>query len=313
MRSWTFFLAGVMVAFNFVGCCTSKPVGVTGGIPVIDTHIHLYDTTREGGVPWPPESDQVLYRPVLPEHFDKITAANGVTATVIVEASDRLPDNQWVLDLVAHNPGHYIGVVGNLPVGTDAFAIELEKLAQDKRYVGVRLRSFPDGVEGFNDAVWRDLELLSAKGLTLDVLMANFTLADVRQIAQRLPDLKILVNHLTGLTITGDPAQTDWAAEVKATAAHANVSCKVSGIFQRSGRIPAPKDVAYYAPIFEVVYEAFGEDRVIYGSNWPVTDRGGEYHEQLAIIHDYFAPKGRAVMEKLFWKNAAKFYSVKLN
>ena len=87
----------------------------------------------------------------------------------------------------------------------------------------------------------------------------------------------------------------------------------MSGIFQRSGRMPAPKELAYYAPIFEVVYEAFGEDRVIYGSNWPVTDRGGEYREQLAIIHDYFAPKGRAVLEKLFWKNAAAFYGVKLN
>ena len=76
--------------------------------------------------------------------------------------------------------------------------------------------------------------------------------------------------------------------------------------------MPAPKEQAYYAPIFEVVYEAFGEDRVIYGSNWPV-NRGGEYHEQLAIIHDYFAPKGRAVLEKLFWKNAAAFYDVKLN
>ena len=71
--------------------------------------------------------------------------------------------------------------------------------------------------------------------------MANFTLADVRQIAERLPNLKILVNHLTGLTITGEPAKADWAAEVKATAAHANVSCKVSGIFQRSGRMPAPR------------------------------------------------------------------------
>ena len=74
--------------------------------------------------------------------------------------------------------------------------------------------------------------------------------------------------------------------------------------------MPAPKDVAYYAPIFEVVYEAFGEDRIIYGSNWPVTDRGGEYGEQLAIIREYFAAKGKRVTEKLFWKNAAEFYGV---
>ena len=64
-------------------------------VPVIDTHIHLYDTARK--LPWPPKDDQVLYRPVLPKHFDEVAEENGITATVIVEASEWLPDNQWVL------------------------------------------------------------------------------------------------------------------------------------------------------------------------------------------------------------------------
>jgi len=295
----------------FNGFAADK-AGVTGGIPVIDTHIHLYDTTRKGGVPWPKPSDQVLYRPVLPEYYDQVTRANGVTATVIVEASDRVEDNQWVLDLVAHNPKHYVGIVGNLPVGTPGFAKHLERFAKDKRYVGIRLRSFPKGVDGFNDAVWRDLKLLSDKGLTLDVLMANYDLDDVMLIAKRLPKLKILINHLTGLIINGGAAEAAWSKKVQAAAKHPNVSCKVSGIFQRSNRSPAPKKVGYYAPIFEVVYEAFGEDRIIYGSNWPVTDRGGEYGEQLAIINEYFSAKRKGVTEKLFWKNAVKFYGVKI-
>jgi len=295
--------------FLFSGFAADKS-GVTGAIPVIDTHIHLYDTTRKGGVPWPKSSDQVLYRPVLPEYYDQVTQANGVTATVIVEASDRVEDNQWVLDITAHNPKHYVGVVGNLPVGTPQFAKHLERFAKDKRYVGIRLRSFPEGVTGFNEAVWRDLKLLSDKGLTLDVLMANYDLDDVMLIAKRLPKLKILINHLTGLIINGGAAEAAWVKKVKAAAKYPNVSCKVSGIFQRSNRSPAPKKVGYYAPIFEVVYEAFGEDRIIYGSNWPVTDRGGEYGEQLAIIYEYFSAKGKGVAEKLFWKNAAKFYGV---
>ena len=68
MRLWNALLGCVVVVLNFVGCCT-MPGGVTGDIPVIDTHIHLYDTTRADGVPWPPEDDQVLYRPVLPQAF----------------------------------------------------------------------------------------------------------------------------------------------------------------------------------------------------------------------------------------------------
>jgi len=294
------------LAVMFAGC--ASPSGGDGRI--LDTHIHLYDTRRAGGVPWPPREDDVLYRPTLPPHFDAVCRANNVTATVIVEASSLVEDNQWVLDLVKHNPKRYVGVVGNLPVGTPAFAGHLKRLAADPRYVGIRLRQRPGGETFFTETVWSDLKLLADKGLTLDVLLANFDLDDVALIARKVPNLKILINHLTGLTITGDPAQPEWAAKVHAAARHPNVYCKVSGIFQRSGRMPAPKDVSYYAPIFEVVWQAFGENRIIYGSNWPVTDRGGEYGEQLAIIRAHFAPKGHRVLDKLFWKNAATFYGV---
>ena len=305
----TLFCSTAMLLF---GCGVEKPAGETDPIPVIDTHIHLYDTNRSEGVPWPPTSDKVLYRPVLSQHFDAISEANDVTATVIVEASDRVEDNQWALDLVQHNPKRYLGLVGNLPIGTDEFAGLLDRFAKDKRFVGLRMRQRPGGDDFFTDAVWRDLQLLAEKGLTLDVLMSDFDLADVSMIANRAPTLKILINHLTGLTITGDPADANWSAAVKKAAAHPNVYCKVSGIFQRSGQSPAPKELSYYAPIFKVVYEAFGEDRIIYGSNWPVTDRGGKYEEQLSIINEFFKPMGRTTLEKLYWKNASKFYDVEL-
>ena len=74
---------------------------------------------------------------------------------------------------------------------------------------------------------------------------------------------------------------------------------------------PAPTNLGFYRPILDFILQQFGEDRIIYGSNWPVTDRGGEYGEQLAIIRAHFAPKGKRVTDKLFWKNAAKFYGVK--
>ena len=294
------------------GCGSEQPTSETDPIPVIDTHIHLYDTNRSAGVPWPRASDKVLYRPVLSQHFDAICYTHDVTATVIVEASDRVEDNQWVLDLVKHNPDRYIGLVGSLPIGTDEFVGLLDRFAKDKRFVGLRMRQRPGDEDFFTDAVWRDLQYLADKGLTLDVLMSKFDLGDVSTIAERLPSLKILINHLTGLTITGEPAEADWVAAVKRAASHRNVHCKVSGIFQRSGQSPAPKELSYYAPIFKVVFDAFGEDRIIYGSNWPVTDRGGEYQEQWSIINEFFEPMGRPVLEKLYWKNASKFYGVKV-
>ena len=292
-------------------CVTKRSQSGHGGFEIIDTHIHLYDAHRPAGVDWPPETDKVLFRAVLPKHFDEVCQVNGISSTVIVEASSRVEDNQWVLDLVKHNPKRYVGLVGSLPIGTDGFADLLERYAKDNRYVGIRMRDRPGGDDFFTDAVWRDLALLSKKGLVLDVLMANFTLEDVDKIAARLPDLKILVNHVTGLIITGEKADPAWVATVKKAARHQNVYCKVSGIFQRTGKMPAPKKVSYYAPIFEVVYQAFGEDRIIYGSNWPVTDRGGSYAEQFSIIHDFFAPEGKTVLRKLFALNARKFYGLK--
>lgn len=251
-----------------------------------------------------------MFRTVLPKHFDRICKVNGIASAVVVEASGRVEDNQWMLDLVKHNLDRYAAMVGSLPVGDDSFAGLLERFSKDERYVGIRLRVRTEGEHFFTDAVWRDLALLSKKGLVLDVLLENFSLEDVASIAQRNPDIKILINHLTGLNITGKSADPEWTKSVQRVAAFDNVYCKVSGIFQRSGKMTAPKDLTYYEPTIEVVYAAFGEDRIIYGSNWPVSDRGGSYGEQLAIIRSYFESKGERVLQNIFVTNAQKFYGL---
>src|SRR5579862_4641745 len=75
--------------------------GQPAPVPVIDTHIHLFDTRRPQGVPWPDKNDPVLYQPALPERYRKIATPFGITGAIEVEASPWLEDNQWVLDLAA--------------------------------------------------------------------------------------------------------------------------------------------------------------------------------------------------------------------
>ena len=93
----------------------------------------------------------------------------------------------------------------------------------------------------------------------------------------------------------------------------------VSGIFQRAGVKPAPKERSFYSPVFKIVFDAFGEDRIVYGSNWPVTDREEDYSEQLGIIRGYFNPpvmrlddseRGERIAKKLFRENALRFYGL---
>jgi len=304
-------------------CCTPAPLPPAEEqaerLQIIDTHIHLYDTNRSQGVDWPPVADKILYRPVLTEHFDEVADREGIASTVIVEASSRPEDNQWMLDLVKHNPDRYLALVGSLPIGTDEFAGLLERFSKDSRFVGIRMRDRPGGDDFFTDAVWRDLGLLAKKGLTLDVLINNFTIDEVAEVAKRLPDLKIMINHLGGLSITNDPLEIKWKESLKNASQYENVYCKVSGIFQRAGVKPTPKERSFYSPVFEIVFDAFGENRIVYGSNWPVTDRGGSYYEQLSIIRDFFKldtglladPEKQLLIEKkLFRENAVKFYGL---
>ena len=298
----------VLTSVFLAGCSTYQK---KADIPIIDTHIHLYDTTRPQGLPRPPKDDEVLYRPVLTEHFDKVSDENGINATVIVEASKWIPDNQWVLDLVKHDPNRYIGLVGSLEIGTPDFKKHLTKLSKDGRYVGIRMRERPGGDSFFeNEAVWSDLQLLSDRNQTLDVLMFQYSLDDVDMISKRLPKLKILINHVAGADIEGKPADPKWIAAVQKVAKNPNVNCKISGLFQQSHRQPSPKNLSFYKPELDVLWEAFGEDRLIYGSNWPVTMRGGTYGEYLAVVKGFFADKSRAAREKFFFKNALKFYGL---
>lgn len=291
--------------FAFISGC-----GQQQSIPIVDTHIHLYDTTREGGVPWPPESDTVLYRPVLRPDFARISEENGIAATVIVEASSLLADNQWILDLVKDEPDRYIGLVGSLELGTPDFAANLKELSADPRFVGIRMRDKPRGSDYFNDVVWRDLELLADLDQTLDVLMANFNLEDVDQIARRVPTLKILMNHVAGANLDGKPVDPAWARGLAQTARNPNVFCKVSGLFQQSHLQPSPTDLEFYRPVLDELWKVFGENRLIYGSNWPVTMRGGSYASYKAVVFEFLEPKGRTAMEKVLASNAYQFYGL---
>ena len=112
--------------------------------------------------------------------------------------------------------------------------------------------------------------------------------------------------------IDGSPPAPDWIAGIKKAAAYQNVYCKVSGLYQHSAVQPAPKDVEHYRSLLDTLWNVFGQDRLIYGSNWPVTKRNGDYASYVAVVNSYFAEKGKEASEHYFWKNAAEAYQLDL-
>ena len=273
---------------------------------IIDTHTHFYDPTRPEGVPWPDPDDDVLYRPVLPEHHKALAIPEGVTGTVVVEASTWVEDNQWILDLAENEP-FIVGFVGNLDIGSADFEENLERYAANPLFRGVRLRGVDIG-EVVRGGDLTNIERLAVKDLSVDLLSSPDALPSVAALAAQIPELRIVINHVAGVPIDGKAPDAAWMEGMQMAAANPHVYCKVSGLVENTQDKPSPTDVAYYSPTVDVLWDAFGADRLVYGSNWPVSERFADYATVQRIVSQYFNAKGVVATEKYFWRNATAAY-----
>jgi L-fuconolactonase len=276
---------------------------------IIDTHTHFYDPTRPEGVPWPPKNDKLLYRRVLPEDYRALPKPQPVNGTVVVEASAWVEDNQWILDLAADDP-FIVGLVGNLPVGSDAFSGQLERFTSNPLFRGIRIHG-NRAKEGLDQPQFlAGLKQVARKDGAVDLLGGPGMLPVIDALAQAIPDLRLIIDHLAGVRIDGQAPDAEWRKGMHRAARHKNVYCKVSGLVEGTGRNDgtAPKDTQFYQPVLDVVWNAFGEDRLIYGSNWPVSDRFASCATVQSIVTGYFREKGQGALDKFFWQNAQTFY-----
>ena len=273
---------------------------------IIDTHTHFYDPTRPQGVPWPSENEAWLYRSVLPEHHRALAAPEGVTGTVVVEASAWLEDNQWILDLAIDEPW-IVGFVGHVDPNRPEFKADIDRFAANELFRGIRCGGgyFADITAG---SFLGDMQHLLARDLQLDVLMGPDLLGQVAELAHRLPDLRIVINHCGSVEIGDGELDPVWLEAIAKAAEHAQVYMKVSAVMEKSTSYPGPEDLDFYRPMFDAMWQAFGEDRLIYGSNWPVSDCAGGFKAATDIVKAFFAEKGEEAAEKYFWKNAKAAY-----
>jgi len=291
-------LAGV----SLTGCAASLWVAPRQeAFSPIDTHTHFYDPTRAEGVPWPPREDKLLYRRVLPEDYRALAVPRPVTGTVVVEASPWVEDNQWVLDLAANDP-FIVGLVGNLPVGSKQFAGHLKRFAANMVFRGIRIRDRK--LEGTLDdrAFFSDLKLLADHDLSLDLVGGCEILSFADRLAKELPGLRIVIDHLAGVRIDGKAAPVDWVDKMRVLVPRRNVHFKVSGLVEGTGRrdATAPRDVEFYRPVLDSMWYIFGAKRLIYASNWPVSELFAPLATVQSIVEDYFRSHGARAMEQVF-------------
>lgn len=276
---------------------------------IIDTHTHFYNPSRPGGVPWPPKNDPLLYRTVLPAEYQKMTAKLGITGTIKVEASRLLEDNQWVLDLAAQNP-IIVGTVGHLEPGQPGFRQNLDRFAKNPLFRGIRVGSlFGKNLDQHlaNPQFLTDLKALGTAGLELDTIGGPPLLEGLVTLTDKLPDLRMVIDHLPFDPPEDSTARRLYQSALRELGRRPQVFAKVSNVPRKTGD-KVREDLAYYRPALDELWEVFGAGRLLYGSNWPVSDKVAPFPVALNLVKAYFGEKGQEACDKYFWKNSVAAY-----
>lgn len=277
---------------------------------IIDTHQHFW---RVGE---PTEKS--------PNDYRILTTPYGVTGVIL-----RWMETQKCLDLAADEP-LIVGVCGGPIKSGPDFEAELEKFSANPLYRGFCYKGV-DIEEAEKASFLSDMKKLAAKDLQLDLLrvcpgffggpqfmQANYGtgtrkgLEGMFTIAERVPELRLVVEHIGGMAIDGKPISKAWEEILKRMAAYPQIHMKVSGLMERVTRAKgerATELLSFYRPALDAIWEIFGEDRLIYGSNWPVCEHAGDFISNgLRIVTPFFAEKGAEASAKFFWKNSQKVY-----
>ncbi len=274
-------------------------------IQAIDTHTHFYDPARPQGVPWPRPEEKLLYSPHYPAQFVSLTSPLNVVGTVVVEASPWVEDNQWILDLAKENPA-IVGFIGNLKLGVPEFAAQLKRFSANPLFRGLRIgeKILAEGLG--QNSFERDLQRLGEQKFTVDVIGGATLLPHIARIKKLAPGLRIVIDHLPFPVWDSDPAAMKKA--LTEIARLPQVYAKVSNVVRRVDGLII-EDLNVYRPGLDVLWELFGADRLVFGSNWPVSNLVAPYENLHKIVAEYFGEKGQATAEKFFWRNSRRAYS----
>lgn len=280
-------------------------------VPIIDTHIHLFDPRRPEGVPWPDKKETALYRPALPSRYRKVTKGLGVVGAIEVECSPWLEDNQWVLDVAAEDT-MIVGTVGNLEPGTPDFRKHLERLRRNPLFLGIRYGNLWNrnlGEQISRPDFRSDLAALADAGLGLDTANPDPALISaVVRLTDMIPALRVVIDHLPQMEQPKElSVRSAVQADLNEIAKRPQIFAKISEVLLRVD-VQVPDDLNFYRATLDELWEIFGPNRLMYGSDWPNSDRWGPYPLMLKVVREYFTAKGAAVSEKIFWKNSLAAY-----
>jgi L-fucono-1,5-lactonase len=275
----------------------------------IDSHQHFwrYDAVRDA---WITDSMAVLKRDFLPEHLAAELAANGIDASISVQADQSENETMFLLDLAEKNQ-RIAGVVGWVDLRSPRVGERLEHFSHSSKLRGFRHigQTEPDDRFLARENFVRGVAQLRAFGFTYDILIYPKQLPAAIELVTQLPEQPFVVDHLAKPEIKSGKT-SPWAAQMKEIAQSKNVFCKLSGLVTEADwRRWKTED---FKPYLDVVFDAFGAERLMFGSDWPVCLLAATYRQVNQIIEEYVKGFSQPDKDKIFGGNAARFYGLKM-
>jgi len=273
---------------------------------VVDAHQHFWDPGRYS-YPWMDAPGlEPLRRSYLPEDLEPILHEAGVNQTVLVQAQSSLNETRWFLELAEAND-FIAGVVGWVDLTARDLGAVLDELIKHPKFKGVRHQAENEPSDAWlnRDDVLRGFKELARRGLTYDLLVKPKHLKYVPVVAERVPELRMVVDHIAKPFIAARQFEP-WAADIAAAACIPGVYCKLSGMITEAElRYWKPADLK---PYIDHVIEHFGLERVMFGSDWPVCTLAGSYQQVFDALSENLKGISRAERARVFGGNARTFY-----
>lgn len=273
----------------------------------IDAHQHfwIFDAIRDS---WINDDMRVIQRDFLPHDLQYVLHENGMDGCIAVQADQSEEQNAFLLHLTEGND-FIKGIVGWVDLQAENIEERLKFYNHTKLMKGFRhvLQGESNRALMLEPAFKRGISLLNKYNFTYDILIFPDQLKYAAQLAQEFPQQKFVLDHIAKPDIKSNKIG-EWAADIKQLAANKNVYCKVSGMVTEADWHNWANDT--FTKYLDVVFNAFGTERIMFGSDWPVCLVAAEYSAMKAIVGEYVQQFTAAEQDMIFGGNAISFYNL---
>jgi L-fuconolactonase len=273
----------------------------------IDAHQHFWRYTPEE-YGWIGPDMALLKRDHLPTDLAPLLMSTGIDGTVAVQARQTLGETEWLLGLADRYPS-IKGVVGWVDLRSSRLRGQLERFCKHSKFCGVRhvVQDEPDARFMLRKDFIRGVGMLAEFDLTYDILIFSRHLPVACRLVEKFPDQPFVLDHVAKPAIK-DGKVAPWDADIRRLALFPNVYCKFSGMVTEADW--QQWQFSDFRPYLDTVFEAFGAQRIMFGSDWPVCTLASTYADVVEIVSDYVQQLSEEEQASVWGGSATRFYGL---